>query len=67
VTARVVEHRYYGPDTVVRARLASGEVVAVRSPGYAPLPPGSAVDLVVNGDVLAYPVARAGGAGGQGG
>lgn len=67
VTAQVVEHRYYGPDTVVRARLASGEVVAVRSPGYAPLPPGSAVDLVVNGDVLAYPVARAGGAGGQGG
>jgi hypothetical protein len=30
------------------------------------LPPGSAVDLVVNGDVLAYPVARPGGAGEQG-
>lgn len=57
VAARVLEHRYYGPDTVIRARLASGEVVAVRVPGYAPLPRESAVDLVVNGDVLAYPAA----------
>ena len=43
------------PDTVIRARLASGEVVAVRSPGYQPVAAGTAVDLAVRGDLLAYP------------
>ena len=55
VPVRVVEHRYYGPDTVIRARLASGELVAIRTPGYAPLPPGDEIELAVSGDVLAYP------------
>jgi iron(III) transport system ATP-binding protein len=54
VSAQVVEHRYYGTDTVVRARLASGEVVAMRSPGYTPLPSGATVELTVRGDLLAY-------------
>jgi iron(III) transport system ATP-binding protein len=55
VPVRVVEHRYYGPDTVIRARLASGELVAIRTPGYAPRPPGDEIELAVSGDVLAYP------------
>ena len=55
VTAQVIEHRYYGPDTVIRARLASGETVAVRAPGFAPRPPGRTITLAVGGDVLAYP------------
>lgn len=55
VPAQVVEHRYYGPDTVIRARLASGELVAVRSRGYQPLPSGTTVELAVRSDLLAYP------------
>ena len=51
----MVEHRYYGPDTVIRARLASGELVAIRTPGYATRPPGDEIELAVSGDVLAYP------------
>jgi iron(III) transport system ATP-binding protein len=54
VSAQVVEHRYYGPDTVVRARLVSGEIVSVRTPGYAPRPPGEQIGLAVSGDVLAF-------------
>ncbi len=54
VSALVVEHRYYGPDTVIRARLASGELVAVRAPGFAPRPAGDEIELFVGGDVLAY-------------
>lgn len=61
VSARVVEHRYYGPDTVIRARLTSGEIVAVRMPGYAARPPGDEIALTVTGDVLAFaPQPRAG-------
>ena len=60
IRAQVIEHRYFGPDTVIRARLASGEVVAVRSPGYQPVAAGTAVELAVRGDLLAYPAPRAG-------
>ncbi len=60
VPAQVIEHRYYGPDTIVRARLASGETVAVRSPGYAPVSAGTTVELAVRGDVLAYPTTSPG-------
>lgn len=53
--AQVVEHRYYGPDTVIKTRLADGQVVAVRCNGYAPVVPGASIRLAVRGDVLAYP------------
>ena len=52
--AQVVEHRYYGPDTVINTRLADGQLVAVRCTGYSPVQPGASIRLVVRGDVLAY-------------
>lgn len=53
--AQVVEHRYYGPDTVVRTRLTDGQIVAVRCTGYTPVHIGGSIRLAVRGDVLAYP------------
>jgi len=53
--AQVLENRYYGPDTVIRTRLADGQIVAVRCTGYTPVSVGASVRLKVRGDVLAYP------------
>lgn len=53
--AQVVEHRYYGPDTVVRVRLADGQVAAVRCAGFTPMEIGGSIRLRVRGDILAYP------------
>lgn len=54
--AQVVEHRYYGPDTVIKTRLADGQIAAVRCNGYAPMAAGASIRVMVRSDVLAYPV-----------
>ena len=55
VSIEVADFRYYGPDTVVRGLLPTGESIDVRVSGYRPFRRGASIPISVCGDVLAYP------------
>ncbi|HEU0250405.1 MAG TPA: ABC transporter ATP-binding protein [Solirubrobacteraceae bacterium] len=60
VLARVIDHTYYGPDTVIRLALESDPSAIVRSKTFARSIPvaGELVALAVHGPVVVYPRQR---------
>jgi hypothetical protein len=57
VVATVIEHVYYGSDTVVRLSLRSpsGTIVTVRASGQEVPSAGETVELSVRGEVVIFP------------
>jgi iron(III) transport system ATP-binding protein len=57
VPAEVVDHVYYGPETVVRLVLADDSRTPIVAKTFAQEPPvaGAHVHVVVSGPVAAYP------------
>ena len=55
VPAEVVDVSFFGHDATVRVRLATGELVAARTPAGAVPGPGDHVSVQVLGDVVAFP------------
>ncbi len=54
-SASVLAVRFNGPDATVQLRLADGQAVVARVPGYAAPAVGCAVGLSVSGRVMTYP------------
>jgi len=60
VPARVVDHTYYGPDTVIRLALESDPDTIVKTKTFADDVPkaGERVELTVHGAVVTYPLEK---------
>jgi iron(III) transport system ATP-binding protein len=61
ITARVIDHAYYGPDTVVRLSLDGSPQMIVRARTFDHEIPGAGehVELTVLGPVVVFPVGKA--------